>query len=162
MKKEVCDAVNKQINAEFYSAYLYLSMAAYFESLSLKGFAQWMKTQAKEEEKHAMKLFDHVVDRDAKVMLDAIDKPKQEWKSTLAVLEEAYKHEQSITLRIHTLLDLARKEKDYAAEVLLHWFVAEQVEEEHSTLTILDQLKLLGDSRSGLLDLDRELGGRKD
>lgn len=153
-------ALNDQINAELYSAYLYLSMAAYFEDTNLPGMAGWMKAQAQEEVGHAMKFYSYVFDRDSKVELKAIDGPKTKWASPLAAFEDAYKHEQKVTGLIHKLVDLANKEKDHATRSFLNWFVDEQVEEEASTKMIAERLKVIGDSKPGLFMLDRELGGR--
>ncbi|NIP44838.1 MAG: ferritin [candidate division Zixibacteria bacterium] len=153
-------ALNDQINAELYSAYLYLSMAAYFEDTNLPGMAGWMKAQAQEEVGHAMKFYGYVFDRDSKVELKAIDGPKTKWASPLAAFEDAYKHEQKVTGLIHKLVDLANKEKDHATRSFLNWFVDEQVEEEASTKMIADRLKVIGDSKPGLFMLDRELAGR--
>ena len=153
-------ALNDQINAELYSAYLYLSMAAYFEDTNLPGMAGWMKAQAQEEVGHAMKFYGYVFDRDSKVELKAIDGPKTKWASPLAAFEDAYKHEQKVTGLIHKLVDLANKEKDHATRSFLNWFVDEQVEEEASTKMIAERLKVIGDSKPGLFMLDRELGGR--
>ena len=129
-------ALNDQINAELYSAYLYLSMAAYFEDTNLPGMAGWMKAQAQEEVGHAMKFYGYVFDRDSKVELKAIDGPKTKWASPLAAFEDAYKHEQKVTGLIHKLVDLANKEKDHATRSFLNWFVDEQVEEDASTKMI--------------------------
>ncbi len=160
--KKMEAAINKQINAEFYSSFLYLSMSADFESKNLRGIAQWLKVQAEEETKHAMRFYTHLVDRSGKVKLDAIDAPKQEWKSALEAFEEAYAHEQKVTGMIYKLVEISKDEKDYAAESMLKWFVDEQVEEEAQTLEIVDILKMIGDSKGSLFQLDHKLGHRKD
>jgi len=154
------DELNKQVNAELYSSYLYLSMAAYFESINLKGFANWMKIQAQEEVTHAMKFFDYINERGGRVTLDTIKKPPAEWKSPLDVFENTYKHEVNVTKMINSLVDLAIKEKDHATYNMLQWFVAEQVEEEASADAIRQQLKFIGKDGRGLLMLDRELSRR--
>ena len=154
------DELNRQVNAELYSSYLYLSMAAYFESINLKGFANWMKIQAQEEVTHAMKFFDYINERGGRVTLDAIKKPPAEWKSPLDVFENTYKHEVNVTKMINSLVDLAIKEKDHATYNMLQWFVAEQVEEEASADAIRQQLKFIGKDGRGLLMLDRELSRR--
>ena len=153
-------AVNEQINKEFYSAYLYLSMVAYFESLNLMGFAAWMRAQTQEEMFHGMKMFDQVNERGGRVTLDAIEKPETEWGSPLEAFDAALTHEQYVTGRINSLVDLARKESDHASVIFLQWFVMEQVEEESSVGAVVQQLRLIGDSANALLMLDRELGAR--
>lgn len=160
INKKVEDAVNSQINAEQYSAYLYLSMSAYFQNKGLKGFAHWMEIQAAEEFAHSRKFYRYLFDRGGRVMLKAIDGPPTEWKSPEHVFEEIYKHEQKVTGLINDLVNLAIAEKDHATNNMLQWFVAEQVEEEASALEILDELKLIGNDGNGLLMKDRELGLR--
>ncbi|MDH7553591.1 MAG: ferritin [Spirochaetota bacterium] len=154
------EALNKQINAELYSAYLYLAMAAYFESTNLSGFAKWMEIQAEEEKQHAMKLYHYIVERGGRVVLDAIQKPQSEWKSPLDVFEAVYTHEQHVTSLIYNLADIARQEKDYATEVMLHWFIKEQVEEEANASSILERIKMVKDSVNGILQYDKILGKR--
>jgi ferritin len=158
--KKMEDAYNDQIAAEYYSAHLYLAMSAYFESVDLPGFANWMRIQYQEEMSHAEKIFDYVIERDGRVILKPFDAPQSEWDSTLAVFEETYEHEQKVTGLINNLMDLAISEKDHASQVFLQWFVNEQVEEEASAKAVIQQLKLLGDSRAGLFQVDRELGQR--
>jgi len=160
LSKKMLDELNRQVNAELYSSYLYLSMAAYFESINLKGFANWMKIQAQEEVTHAMKFFDYINERGGRVTLDTIKKPPAEWKSPLDVFENTYKHEVNVTKMINSLVDLAIKEKDHATYNMLQWFVAEQVEEEASADAIRQQLKFIGKDGRGLLMLDRELSRR--
>lgn len=155
------DALNNQINEELFSAYLYYAMSAYFHDINLNGFAQWMKAQATEEIAHAVKLYDHVNDRDGRVELKAIKKPQKEWKSPLAAFQAAYEHECYITGKIHDLVSIAEDEKDRAVRPMLEWFVEEQVEEEASTKEIMDQLKLMGDSNSVMFMLDREMNQRQ-
>lgn len=153
-------AVNSQIVAEFYSSYLYLSMAAYFESTGLDGFSTWMKMQAQEELTHGMKMFNHVNERDGRVQLDAIEKPQLEWDSPLAAFEAALGHEQKVTGLINNLVTLAREEKDYASENFLQWFVNEQVEEEAVAKSIVDQLRIIAGNPHALFMINRELGQR--
>ena len=160
IKEKIKDAINKQINAEMYSAYLYLSMSAYFESINLKGFANWMKAQVQEEMVHAMKFYDYINERGGRVLLTAIDAPPTQWDSSLAVFEYTYKHEQRVTGLINGLVDLAISEKDHATNNFLQWFVAEQVEEESSADAVVQKLKIAGDRSGGLFMLDRELGQR--
>jgi ferritin len=155
------DAMNKQINAELFSAYIYLSMSAYFEDKTLRGFANWMRVQAQEEVGHAMRFYDFIVDRLGRVLLEPIAKVPTEWPSTLAAFESAFKHEQKVTGMINDLMALAIAEGDHAAASFLKWFVDEQVEEESQADEIVQQLKLAGDNGAALLILDREMASRK-
>ena len=158
--KKMEDALNGQIREEMYSAYLYLSMSAWFETLNLKGFAHWMNIQNQEEMVHAMKLFNFINERGGSVKLQALDQPAHDWKSSLDAFEAAYKHEQHITGCINDLVKLAMNIGDRATQVFLDWFVNEQVEEEASADEIVQNLKLVGDNGYGMLMLDRELGQR--
>lgn len=160
LKQRMQDALNKQINAEFEASYLYLSMSAYFESINLPGFANWMKIQAQEELTHAMKIFRFVNDRGGRVILTAISKPETEWKTPLDAFEGALAHEQKVTGMIDNLVDIATEEKDHASRSMLNWFVDEQVEEEANASEIAEKLKLIGDKGQGLLMLDRDLASR--
>jgi ferritin len=153
-------ALNAQVNAELYSAYLYLSMESYFKSLNLNGFANWMRVQTQEEVSHAMKIYDFVAERGGRVLLEAIEGPPTEWNSPLEVFEAAYAHEQKVTGLINDLVDLAIKEKDHATNSFLQWFVSEQVEEEASTDEIVQQLKMMEKAPGGMFMLNRELGQR--
>lgn len=155
------EAINRQINRELYSSYLYLGMAAYFESVNLKGFASWMLVQANEERGHAMKFYDYIYARQGKVVLDAIEAPKAKWTSTGKVFDEVYAHEQKVTGMINNLVELAAKEKDHATFEMLQWFVKEQVEEEANAALIVDKIKTLGDIPGHLFYLDHELSKRK-
>ena len=160
ISKKMEEALNGQMNAELYSAYMYLSMESYFKSLNLNGFANWMRIQTQEEVTHAMKIYDFVNERGGRVTLSAIDGPPTEWNSPLAVFEAVYKHEQKVTGLINDLVDLAIKEKDHATNSFLQWFVNEQVEEESSADEIVQQLKMMEDAPGGMFMLDRELGQR--
>lgn len=160
IKPKVATALNNQMNREFYSNYLYLSMAANFESSNLKGFAHWLRIQAKEESEHAMKLYEHLIQRGGRVKLQPIEAPPSNWKSHKEVFENAYQHEQKVTSLINGLVDLAKLEKDHATENFLQWFVKEQVEEEATAYEILQKLQLLGNEGSALFMLDSELGKR--
>jgi ferritin len=160
LKKKMLDALNDQINAEYYSSYLYLSMAAWSESANLKGMANWFRVQAQEEMVHAMKFFAFVLDRKGEVELKAIEGPPTKWVSPAAAFEAALSHEQYITSRINKLVDLALAESDHATNALLQWFVNEQVEEEASADLVLSQLKLAGETPAALFMIDRELGTR--
>ena len=158
--KKMQDAMNEQIQYELASSYLYLSMAAYFQSSGLDGMAQWMRAQTQEEVVHAMKLFDHINERGGKVELLALTQPTTEWASPLAAFQAAWKHEQFVSSRIDTLVELAAEENDHPASILLQWFVTEQVEEEASASKVVQMLERVGDSGNGLFMMDRELGAR--
>jgi ferritin len=160
LNPKIQEAFNKQINAELYSSYLYLSMSAYFESISLKGFANWMRVQAQEEVLHAMKFYTFVNERGGAVNLTAIDGPPVKWDSPLNAFEEVARHEQKVTGMINNLVDLAITERDHAANAFLQWFVTEQVEEEASADEVIQQLKLTGKEGGGLFMIDRELAAR--
>jgi len=161
MDRKMLEALNKQLNAEAYSSYLYLAMSAYFESVNLRGFAHWMRVQAGEEEKHAMKFYEHIRDRLGQIELAAIAAPPKEWSSPLRAFEEAFKHEQKVTGLIHGLVDLAIKSNDHATANFLQWFVSEQVEEEAQTDEVVQKLKQVGSAPAGLFIVDRELAQRK-
>ncbi|MEM2934950.1 MAG: ferritin [Candidatus Thermoplasmatota archaeon] len=154
----VLKMLNAQINAEFYSAYLYFSMSNYYEAINLKGFAKWMRIQAKEEMGHAMKIYDYVIERGGKVNLMKIEKPPSEWNSPLHAFEEAYAHEVRITKMINNIYTAAMEEKDYATLSMLKWFIDEQIEEEASTNEIVQKIKMAGEN---LFLIDKELGNRK-
>lgn len=160
IKKKMQQALNKQLNAELYSSYLYLSMSAYFNSINLKGFANWMKVQAQEELSHAMKFYNFILERGGKVILSEIDPPQSEWNSPLAAFEHVYRHEQKVTSLINSLVDLSISEGDHATNNFLQWFVTEQVEEEASADEVVQKLKLAGKSAGGLFMIDRELAQR--
>jgi len=149
--------LNDQINAEYWSAYFYLSMAAYFENKNLPGFANWMKVQYQEEISHVLKFFDYVNERGGRVLLKPIDAVKTEWKDEIEVFEDTLKHEQQVTGLINNLVNIALEEKDHATHNMLQWYVSEQVEEESNVDEILQQLKMLEGNKHGLLMLDREL-----
>jgi ferritin len=161
LSKKMEKALNGQINAELYSSYLYLSMSAYFLSQNLKGFAKWMSVQAREENTHAMKIYDYVVERGGKVVLQAIAQPKTDWESALAAFKDTYAHEQKVTSMIHELVNMAAGEKDHATAVFLQWFVTEQVEEEANALEAVQKLTMIGDSKGSLLMLDHQMGKRE-
>lgn len=160
IKKSLEDAINQQVNAEFYSAYLYASMAAYFDEKNLKGFANWMRVQVQEEMAHGKRMFDYLGERGGRVVLQAIEAPPHEWNSILEVFETVYKHEQHVTALINNLVSLALKENDHAAYIFLQWFVDEQVEEEGSADEVVQQLKLMGNEAGPLFMLDREMKQR--
>lgn len=153
-------AFNEQINAEMYSSYLYLAMAAYLHEANLPGFAHWMNIQAQEELFHAMKFYNYVVERGGRVELEAIAKPPVSWDGPLAVLLATQEHESMVTARINDLMDLAIAEKDHASVSFLRWFVDEQVEEEDSVQTLVQRLKLIGSDGGALYLMDRDLAAR--
>ena len=153
-------AINDQIKHELESYYIYLSMAAYFHTMSLDGMGHWMRCQAHEETIHAMKFFEHLIDRDGKVVLQDLKQLKTEWGSPLEAFQDAFEHEKFISGKVHDLITIAREEKEYASEPLLAWFSDEQIEEEASTGKIVDELEMIGEDKSALLMLDRELGAR--
>ena len=161
LSKKIQDALNKQINAEFYSSYLYLAMQAYFEGNNLPGCAHWMKLQSDEERGHALKIFNFVYDRGGNVDLTSIQQPNSKFKSPLEVFQKAYEHEKTVSNMIHRLYDLAEQVNDYPTQVMLNWFVNEQVEEEKQAFLIVEQLKMIGDNSPALLYLDHQLGERK-
>jgi len=161
IKDKVTRAINKQINAELYSSYLYLAMAAHFEAKNWLGFAHWMKTQSREEYAHAMKFYDYVFERGGEVLLEDIKAADTGWKTPLEVFQDVYEHELKVTALINDLLKLARQENDAATESMLKWFIDEQVEEEANAKQIVDKLKLVKDSVNGLFMLDHKLGERK-
>jgi ferritin len=160
LSQAVLNEMNQQIKDEFFSAYLYLAMSAHFEAQSLPGFAGWMRAQANEEQAHAMKFFDHINDRNSRVVLEGLDKPPVEFGSPQEVFQAALEHEQKITARINKIYSVASQEADYASQVFLQWFISEQVEEEKTASDILDMLKQAGDNRNALLMIDRILGSR--
>ena len=154
-------ALNAQVNAELHSAYLYLSMAAYFESVDLQGFANWMRVQYQEETLHGLKFFDYINHRNGRVKLTQLEDPATEWKSPLEAFRQAYEHEKHISKLIANLVQQSRQVGDTSTETFLQWFVTEQVEEEAQTYRIAQQLKLAGNERTALLLLDRELAKRR-
>jgi ferritin len=159
--KAIQDAMNEQIKNEFYAAYQYLAMAAYCDSISLPGFAHWMRAQSLEETEHAMKFYDFILDRNGQVVLQAIEEPVVEFGSPLEVFERALEHEQQVTAMINDLYGLAVRENDYASQTFLQWFVVEQVEEEKNAGGVVETLKMIGDKSEALFLLDRELGRRE-
>ncbi len=161
LNEKMEDALNEQINEELYSSYLYLAMAAWFESENLSGCAGWMQAQAREENGHAMKLFKFIHERRGRVTLKTIKEPAKEWKSPLAAFEASLKHEQHISSCIDSLMNLAIAQKDHASAAMLQWFVNEQVEEEAHVDGIVQKLKMAEKAPGALLMLDHALGERK-
>ena len=160
LKERIQKALNEQINAEQYSALLYLSMSSWFEDKGLPGFANWMYVQYQEELTHANKFFKFVNDRSGKVELMGIEQMPVKFESVLDVVEKTLEHEQKITAMIDNLVNIAVEERDHASQSFLQWFVDEQVEEEANVTDILDSLKLTGGKGNGMYMLDRELRQR--
>ena len=153
-------ALIRQVNAEWYSAYLYLAMEAYFQSLNLSGCANWMRCQTQEEMFHGIKIYDHVFERGGRARLSAIETPPAEWASPLAAFEAALEHEKKVTAMIDNLVDIAVSEKDHATNNFLQWYVSEQVEEEANVDGVIQKLKLTGEVPGGLFMIDKELAVR--
>ena len=161
LSKTLEKALNEQVNKEYYSAFLYLSMSSYFESVNLLGMAVWMRMQYEEEVMHGIKLFDMIVDMEGKVALKPIEGPPLEFESPLDVFTKSLEHERKVTGMINNIYSLAREEDNYAVQSALQWFIDEQVEEEKSALEIVQQLKMIGDETTPLLMLDNRLGSRE-
>ncbi len=160
MSPKMTEALNQQINEEYYSNYIYLAMAAYLEDQDLEGMAHWMRMQAQEEYLHAMKIFDYMIERGARIELKPVAAPPKEWESPLAAFEGALEHERYMTGNINTLADLAISERDHATNNILQWYVTEQVEEEANVDSIVKKLKMMGGGGHGLFMMDRELASR--
>lgn len=160
ISKSMLEAINDQINKEMYSSNLYLSMAAYFEEKNLSGLAHWMRLQTNEENEHAMKFFDFLVDRGGRVRLGALAAPKSEWASSLEAFQQALEHEEMISASIYKLYEQSVKENDYASQIFLQWFINEQVEEEKNVSDIIHQLKMIEKGGTAVLMLDKQLGKR--
>jgi len=157
---KISEAFGEQIKHELESAYIYLSMAAYFDAEGFDGMGRWMRAQVQEEVTHAMRFYKHIIERGGHVTLHPLAMPPQEWKSPLAAFEAAYKHEQFITAKIDGLVKLSQAEGDHGSTTLLQWFVDEQVEEEANASKIVQDLRLVGNEGRGILMIDRELGRR--
>lgn len=157
---KMTDAINKQINAELYSSYLYMSMSAYFEDLQLAGCAHWMVVQAQEEMTHALRLYRHLIERGGRALMKAIDGPETQWDSPLACFQAVAAHEAKVTSLINGLMALAREENDFASEGFLQWFVKEQVEEESSAADVVGKIKMAQETQGGLYMLDKEMAAR--
>jgi len=160
LSKKMEAALNTQVKFEMWSAYLYLSMATYFEDMGLMGFANWMKVQQQEENFHAEKFYGYTFERGGRIKLQTLEAPENTWKNSLTVFKEVLKHEQSVTARIHDLMNLAIKERDHATASFLNWFIDEQVEEEANAQDIINKLKLVEGNASALYMLDKELATR--
>jgi ferritin len=154
--------INEQITHELFSSNLYLAMAAYFEAKSLPGFAVWMRAQAEEERGHALKFFEFVTDRGGRAKISQIPAPAFEWTSALDAFEHVLQHEQKVTSLVNTLYEASLKEKDYPAQILLQWFITEQVEEEKNAALVVDQLKMMEDRQGGMINFDHHMGKRSE
>lgn len=161
LTKKLQDALNEQINIEFFAEYFYLSMSAYLESIEMEGFANYFNVQAQEEHFHAMKMFNFVHDKGGRVILKSLKEPKSEFTSVINVIEESLKHEKYVTKCINELMDVAIKENDHSVRSFLQWYVDEQVEEEATISKLLAKLKLINGEGFGILTLDNQLGMRK-
>ena len=162
LSKTLEKALNEQINNEYYSAFLYLSMASNFENINMLGMANWMRMQYEEEIMHAIKIFDMIIGMEGQVVLKQVDSPPTNFDSVLSVFEQTLDHERNVTKMINDIYSIARKESNYAVQSALQWFIDEQVEEEKSVLEIVNQLKIIGDETTPLLMLDSKLGSRTD
>jgi ferritin len=160
MNDKVRTLVNDQIAHEFHAAYTYLAIAAHFESQNYEGFAKWMRMQAKEETGHAMRLFDYLVERGERIELNEIPQPKQDYGTPLDAFRMALEHERKVTGQINAMYEAAVEAKDYPTQVMLQWFIQEQVEEEDVTGTAVEQLEMAGDNKAALLFLDGRFGAR--
>jgi ferritin len=158
--EKIRTAMNEQIKHELESFYIYLSMTAYFHEQNLDGMAHWMRCQAHEEMIHAMKFYDHIIDRAGSVKLLDLKQLKTTWKTPLEAWQDAYEHEKFVTGKINNLIKISREENDYTSEPLLSWFLNEQIEEEKNTDKVARELAMVGDSKEGILMLDRELAAR--
>jgi len=161
LSKTVENALNEQIKNEMYSSYLYLAMATFCEEINFAGFANWLRVQSGEENEHAMKFYGYIHDRGGHVELHAIEKPTTKFKSPKDIFVRVLEHEQKVTAMINKLYEIALKEKDYPTQILLQWFISEQVEEERNATAIIDKLNMVGEHGPALIMLDRELGSRK-
>lgn len=161
MNKKVYKVFNEQVQAELYSAYMYLAMSVHLEDENFKGMAHWMRLQYEEEREHAFRLMKFMQERGVKPELLQIDMPPAEFGTPLEVFSKALEHEKYVTSRIHEMYEVAMKEKDYASMSHLLWFIDEQVEEEDQTREIVDKLMMVGDNMNGLFVIDSQLGSRK-
>ncbi len=160
ISEKMQEALNEQVNREFFSAYMYLAMSSYCNTLGLPGFAYWMRMQYEEENMHVTKMYDYIQDQGGEVHLKAIEEPERNYGTPLEIFEETLKHEQYVTSLINNLMDLAVEERDYATQTFLQWYVTEQVEEEANVNDILAPLRMVGDDKGGLMMIDQQLAGR--
>lgn len=161
ISKKMQDAINIQMKNEYDNAFLYLSIASWFEQKSLKGFAHWNFIQYQEEQEHALKFYNYLLERQGEAIVDAVAKPQKDWNSVIDVFKDILAKEKETTENIYKLYEIALEEKDYTTQGFLKWYLDEQVEEEDNASTILEKLEMIGDSKSALVLLDKELGERK-
>ena len=161
ISKKMQDALNEQVNKEFYSAYMYLAMSAYCNTIGLPGFSHWMRMQYEEEAMHVTKMYDYILDQGGHIHLKTIEEPLQEYGTPLEIFEKTLAHEQYVTGLIHKLMDLAVEERDYATQTFLQWYVTEQVEEEANVNDIVSPLRMVGEDKGGLMMIDQQLAGRQ-
>lgn len=161
INEKVQNVLNSQINKEFYSAYLYLAMSAYFDEISLDGFANWTKVQAKEEVDHGMILLDYIIERDGNVTLEQINAPERDFHNPLQVFEKILEHEKSVTDSINCVAHMSEDECDLATRHFINWYISEQVEEEANVRKVIDKLKMFGNEKAALYHLDKELQERE-
>ncbi len=161
ISKKMQDAINVQMKNEYDNAFLYLSIASWFEQKSLKGFAHWNFVQYQEEQEHALKFYNYLLERQGEAIVDAVAKPQKDWNSVIDVFKDILAKEKETTENIYKLYEIALEEKDYTTQGMLKWYLDEQVEEEDNASTILEKLEIIGDSKSALVLLDKELGERK-
>ena len=161
ISKKMQDALNEQVNKEFYSAYLYLAMSAYCDSIGLPGFSKWMRFQYEEEIIHVTKMYDYILEQSGDIHLQQIDEPPKTYGTPLEIFEKALEHEQYVTGRINDLMDIAVEERDYATQTFLQWYVTEQVEEESNVNNVLQPLRMVGEDKGGLMMIDQQLGLRQ-
>lgn len=160
ISKRMEDALNEQLNKEFYSAYMYLAMSAYCNTLGLLGFAHWMRMQYEEENLHVTKMYDYMLNQGGEVHLKMIEEPSKEYGTPLEIFQKTLEHEQFVTQSIHQLMGMAMEERDYATQAFLQWYVTEQVEEESNVQDVLNPLRMVGEDKGGLMMIDQKLGGR--
>lgn len=162
INEKLKQAINDQINKEFYSSYLYLAMAAHFDAIALPGFAKWMKVQAAEEWSHGMKFYEYLYEAGSSVELKAIELPPAKFGTPKEIFQQVFAHEQLVTASINAIYFLAKEENDPKTELMLHWFINEQVEEEKNARDLIDQLEMAGSGSFGILFMDKHvLGARK-
>ncbi|MBN2685205.1 MAG: ferritin [Pontiellaceae bacterium] len=153
-------ALNEQVNKEFYSAYMYLAMSAYCNTMGLPGFSHWMRMQYEEENLHVTKMYDYILNQGGEIHLKTIEEPPKEYGTPLEIFQKTLEHEQFVTQSIHQLMGLAMEEHDYATQAFLQWYVSEQVEEESNVQDVLNPLRMVGEDKGGLMMIDQKLGGR--
>lgn len=160
ISKKMEHELNEQVNKEFYSAYMYLAMSAYCNTIGLPGFSHWMRMQYEEESLHVTKMYDYILDQGGQIHLKTIEEPAKEFGTPIEIFEQTLEHEQFVTKSIHNIMNLAVEEKDYATQTFLQWYVTEQVEEESNVNDILSPLRMVGNDKGGLMMIDQKLNVR--